>query len=45
MKMYLPPFDDYKGSIEILIEVVLQLVVFVNFILVYSSFDCVYTYL
>ncbi len=27
MKMYLPPFDDYKGSIEILIEVVLQLVV------------------
>ena len=27
MKTYLPPFDDYKGNVEILIEVILQLVV------------------
>jgi len=26
MKMYLPPFDDYKGSLELLMEVILQLV-------------------
>ena len=31
MKIYLPAFDDYKGSIEILIEIILQLVLLLVF--------------
>ena len=30
MKTYLPPYDDYKGNIEILIEVIVQLIVLCN---------------
>ena len=31
MKMYLPPYDDYKGNIEILIEVIAQLILLLVF--------------
>lgn len=45
MKTYLPPFDEYKGNIEILIEVLLQLIVlFVLFWFVHRFIMFIPTY-
>lgn len=45
MKIYLPPFDNYKGNVELVLEVVLQLVVlFVFFWFVHRFIMFIPTY-
>jgi len=42
MKLYLPSFDPYKGNIEILVEVLIQLVVLIIFFGLFIVLLCSY---